>query len=135
MPDVTVKKVQDIDAIFHGAFKRAGDDLGVGAFGVNVIDFPPDTGEGTYPHHDHSHDDQEEVYLAWSGSGVITIGDEEVALDTDTLVRVGPGEKRKIRAGSDGLRLLALGGVPGRAYERPEPFKTTTPDPTVQPQT
>jgi mannose-6-phosphate isomerase-like protein (cupin superfamily) len=135
MPDVTVKRVQDIDAIFHGAFKRAGDDLGVGAFGMNVIDFPPDTGEGTYPHHDHTHDDQEEVYLAWSGSGVITIGDEEVALDADTVVRVGPGEKRKIRAGSDGLRLLALGGVPGRAYERPEPFKTTTPDPTVQPQT
>jgi mannose-6-phosphate isomerase-like protein (cupin superfamily) len=132
MPDMTVKKVNELDAIFHGAFKRAGDDLDVGSFGMNVIDFPPDTGEGTYPHHDHTHDNQEEVYLAWRGSGVITVGDEEITLDQDTIVRVGPETKRKIRAGSDGLRLLALGGVPGKVYDRPEPFKTSTPDPTAQ---
>jgi mannose-6-phosphate isomerase-like protein (cupin superfamily) len=132
MPDVTVKKVQDMDAMFYGAFKRAGDDIGVGSFGMNVIDFPPDSGEGTYPHHDHTHDNQEEVYLAWNGSGFITVEDEEIALDPETVVRVGPGVKRKVRAGSDGLRLLALGGVPGEVYERPEPFKTTTPDPTKQ---
>ena len=132
MADLTVKKVDEIDAIFHGAFKRAGDDLEIESFGMNVIDFPPDTGEGTYPHHDHTHDSQEEVYLAWRGSGVITVGDKEVALDQDTIVRVGPETKRKIRAGSDGLRLLALGGVPGEVYERPEPFKTSTPDPTAQ---
>ena len=132
MPDMTVKTVNEMDAIFHGAFKRAGDDLEVGSFGMNVIDFPPDSGEGTYPHHDHTHDNQEEVYLAWRGSGVITVDDEEITLDQDTVVRVGPETKRKIRAGSDGLRLLALGGVPGEVYNRPEPFKTSTPDPTAQ---
>src|SRR5215212_8197271 len=108
MADVTVRKVGEMDAIFYGAFKRAGDDLEVASFGMNVIDFPPGSGEGTYPHHDHTHDDQEEVYLAWSGSGVITVGDEEIPLDSETVVRVGPETKRKVRAGSDGLRLLAL---------------------------
>jgi mannose-6-phosphate isomerase-like protein (cupin superfamily) len=135
MAEVTVKKVDQMDAIFHGAFKRAGSELEVGAFGMNVLDFPPDTGEGTYPHHDHTHDDQEEVYIAWRGSGVITVDDEEIPLDGETVVRVGPGAKRKIRAGSDGLRLLALGGIPGGVYERPEVFTKGTPDPTTQPQT
>ena len=123
----TVKKVGEMDSIFRGAFKRAGDDLEVESFGMNVIDFPPETGEGTYPHHDHTHDDQEEVYLAWSGSGILTVGDEEIPLDGETVVRVGVEEKRKVRSGPDGLRLLVLGGVPGRVYERPETFKKARP--------
>ncbi len=132
MADVTVKRVGEMDSIFYGAFKRAGAELEVGSFGMNVIDFPPDTGEGTYPHHDHTHDDQEEVYFAWRGSGVITVGGEEIPLDEETVVRVPPGSKRKIRSGSAGLRLVALGGVPGRPYERPEPFRKGAPDPTAQ---
>lgn len=132
MGDVTMRRVEEMDGIFHGAFKRAGDELEIGSFGMNVIDFPPNSGEGVYPHHDHTHDDQEEVYLAWRGSGVITVGDEEYPLDPETIVRVGPGARRKIRSGDDGMRLLALGGVPGRVYERPDIFRRGTPDPTLQ---
>lgn len=133
MADVTVKKVEEMDAIFFGSFKRAGDELEIGSFGLNVIDFPPDAGE-QYPDHDHSHDNQEEVYLAQKGSGRIVIDDgaEEIPLDTDTIVRVGPTVKRKIFAGGEGLRLIALGGVPGQVYERPETFRKGTPDPTAQ---
>ena len=131
MAEVTVKKLGDMDAIAQGAFKRAGSELEVDAFGMNVIDFPPDSGEGVYPHHDHTHDDQEEVYIAWRGSGVITVDDEEIPLDEETVVRVGPSAKRKIRAGSEGLRLLALGGIAGKAYERPEVFAKGAADPTV----
>jgi len=134
MADVTVKKVDEMDAIFYGSFKRAGSELEIGSFGMNVIDFPPETGEGTYPHHDHTHDDQEEVYLAWRGSGVLTVGDDEIPLDAENVVRVGPGQKRKVRSGPDGMRLLVVGGVPGAAYTRPEVFTKGTPDPTKQPQ-
>ena len=135
MAEVTVKKVGEMDSIAQGAFKRAGSELELDAFGMNVLEFPPDSGEGAYPHHDHTHDDQEEIYIAWRGSGIITVDDEEITLDDETVVRVGPGAKRKIRAGSDGLRLLALGGVPGKAYKRPEVFTKGAPDPTAQPQT
>ena len=135
MAEVTVKKVEEMDSIARGAFKRAGSELKLGAFGMNVLEFPPDSGEGVYPHHDHTHDDQEEVYIAWRGSGFITIDDDEIEFDEETVVRVGPGAKRKIRSGPDGLRLLALGGVPGKAYERPDVFKKGAPDPTAQPQT
>jgi mannose-6-phosphate isomerase-like protein (cupin superfamily) len=133
MAEVTVRKVAEMDSIAQGAFKRAGSELELEAFGMNVLEFPPDAGEGVYPHHDHTHDNQEEVYIAWRGSGVITVGDDEIPFDADTVVRVGPGAKRKIRSGPDGLRLLALGGVPGKAYERPDVFKKGASDPTVQP--
>ena len=135
MADVTVRKVADMDSISRGAFKRAGDELEVGAFGMNVIDFPPDAGEGVYPHHDHTHDDQEEVYVAWRGSGFITVDDDEIPLDEETVVRVGVTPKRKVRSGPDGLRLLVISGVPGGAYTRAEVFKKGAPDPTAQPQT
>ena len=118
MADVTVKQVEDMEAIFYGSFKRAGAALEVGSFGMNVIDFPPDAGEGVYPDHDHADVGEEEVYLAWRGSGILTVEGEEITLDQDTVVRVGPETKRKVRSGPDGLRLLVLGGVPGAVYDR-----------------
>ena len=135
MADVTVRKLGDMDSIAQGAFKRAGSELELEAFGMNVIEFPPDSGEGVYPHHDHAHDDQEEVYIAWRGSGVITVDDEEFPLDEETVVRVGVTPKRKVRSGPDGLRLLVIGGVRGKTYERAEVFTKGAPDPTAQPQT
>jgi hypothetical protein len=134
MADVTVRKLGEMDAIFYGSFKRAGDELEIGSFGMNVIDMPANAGE-QYPDHDHSHDSQEEVYIAIKGSGKIVLDDgaEEVPLDEETMVRVGPSVKRKLFAGDDGMRVLALGGVPGKGYERPDVFKKGTPDPTAQP--
>ena len=134
MADVTVKQVDDMEAIFYGSFKRAGAALEVSSFGMNVIDFPPDAGEGVYPDHDHADVGEEEVYVAWKGSGILTVEGEEIALDQNTIVRVGPETRRKVRSGSDGLRLLVLGGVPGQAYERRERYRLGAPDPAEQPQ-
>ncbi len=38
-------------------------------------------------------------------------------LDGDTLVRVSSGTKRKVYAGPDGLTMIVVGAVPGKAYE------------------
>ena len=133
MADMTVKQVEDMEAIFYGSFKRAGAALEVDSFGMNVIDFPPDAGEGVYPDHDHADVGEEEVYLAWKGSGTLTVDGEEITLDQDTVVRVGPATKRKVRSGSDGLRLIVLGGVPGEVYERRERYRLGAPDPAEQP--
>jgi mannose-6-phosphate isomerase-like protein (cupin superfamily) len=130
--DSTVKQVNDMEAIFYGSFKRAGAELDVGAFGMNVIDFPPDSGEGVYPEHDHADVGEEEVYLAWRGSGILTVEGEEITLDQDTIVRVGADTKRKLRSGPEGLRLLVLGGVPGEVYDRRERYRLGAPDPAQQ---
>jgi mannose-6-phosphate isomerase-like protein (cupin superfamily) len=59
---------------------------------------------------------QEEVYVALRGSGTLVVDDEQYPIDSEHIVRVGPGVVRKILASPDGLRLLALGGTPGEAY-------------------
>ena len=132
MADMTVKQVGDMESIFYGSFRRAGAELELSSFGMNVIDFPPDAGEGVYPDHDHTEEGEEEIYLAWRGSGILTVEGEEIALDQDTAVRVGPATKRKVRSGPDGLRLLVLGGVPGEIYERRERYRKGAPDPAKQ---
>ena len=127
MADYTVAKIDDIEAVVGGAFKRARAALGVSSFGMQVLDMPPSTDR--YPEHDHGEDGQEEVYVTLSGGGEIEIEGERHPLDPQTLVRVGPGVTRKIYPGEQGVRVLALGGVPGKAYEAPDVTQLGAPDP------
>lgn len=116
MSDYSSKRIDEMEADFGGAFKKARAELGVTAFGMQILDLPPNLTEG-YPEHDHAETGQEEVYAVLRGSGTMTVAGEEIALDPEVLVRVGPGEKRGLKSGPEGLRILALGGVPGAAYE------------------
>jgi hypothetical protein len=127
MGGYAVKKIDDMEAVYAGGFKRARAELGVEAFGLQVLDFPPNTTQ--YPEHDHSKDGQEEVYITLRGSGEIEIDGERHRLDPETMVRVGPGVKRKIWTGDETLRVAAIGGVPGGVYEPPEMSKLGVPDP------
>lgn len=133
MADVTDAKIEEIDSIsgvLEGiTFYRAAAGLGVSAFGVSISDLAP--GADTYPEHDHSEEGiggrmfasrpqqlgQEEVYFALAGSGTVEADGESFPLDSDHAVRVGPGVTRKVLPGPDGLRLLAIGGTPGHAYD------------------
>jgi mannose-6-phosphate isomerase-like protein (cupin superfamily) len=131
MTDLEHMRIDEIDAI-EGfdrlSMRRAAAALGVSSFGVSIEEFGP--GADEYPEHDHDEDGlggkmfgerteqlgQEEVYVALRGSGTLIVNDEKYPIDSDHIVRVGPGVVRKILAGPDGLRLLALGATPGEAY-------------------
>jgi uncharacterized cupin superfamily protein len=115
MADYTAKSIDEMEAGFGGGFVKARAELGVTAFGMQVIQLPP--GYGDYPEHDHAESGQEEVFLAIGGSGWIDIEGERVELDPKTFVRVGAEAKRKVYAGPEGLRLLAIGGAPGEPYK------------------
>jgi hypothetical protein len=127
MSDYTVKRIDEMEAIYRGAFKRARAELGVESFGMQIIDMPG--GYENYPDHDHTHDNQEEVFLALRGGGELEIAGERFPLDSDHIARVGPEVKRKIWPGPDGIRVLVLGGVPGHAYEAADITKLGEPDP------
>jgi mannose-6-phosphate isomerase-like protein (cupin superfamily) len=133
MGKVTHVSIDEMDSI-EGFFERvtmhkAAAGLGVSAFGISIVDLDP--GADEYPEHDHSEDGiggkmfakrpqqlgQEEVYIALRGSGTVEAGGEEYEIDAEHIVRVDPDVKRKITPGPDGLRLLALGGTPGEAYD------------------
>lgn len=124
-----VKKIDDMEAIYRGAFKRARAELGVESFGMQVIDLPPEY--ENYPEHDHEHDGQEEVFIALRGGGEIEIAGERYPLDGDHMARVAPEVKRKLWPGAEGLRVLVLGGVAGKAYEPADITKLGEPDPSA----
>jgi len=118
MADVTVKRLEDFEAVFHGGMRRVRAGLGVTSFGIQVIELPADF--SMYPAHDHSHDDQEEVYLALGGRATLQVGEEEFDLEPGVFARVGPGQQRKLVTHREGARILCLGGTPGKIYEAPE---------------
>lgn len=133
MAEVTHLKIDDLDSIegvLEGiTFRRAAAGLGVSSFGISISELAP--GADQYPEHDHSAEGiggqmfakrpgqlgQEEVYVALRGSGTVEADGEQYPLDEDHIVRLGPEVRRKIVPGPDGLRLLALGGTPGAAYD------------------
>ena len=127
MADVTVKRLEDFEAIFGGGFYRVRAGLGVSSFGIAVMEFPPEFED--YPEHDQAHDSQEEVYTAIKGRATLIAGGQEHELEPGVWVRVGPSEKRKIVTGSEPARVLAVGGSVGGAYNPPEFTEDGAPDP------
>ncbi len=127
MADYAVKRIDEMEAIVRGSFKKARAELGVSSFGIQVIDMPPNV--DAYPEHDHSQDGQEEVYVAMRGGGEIEIEGERVPLDPETMVRVSAGTKRKLLPGDEGMRVLVIGGVPGEAYKIRDFTELGAPDP------
>jgi uncharacterized cupin superfamily protein len=130
MADVTVKELDDFEAVFGGGMRRVRAGLGVSSFGLQVIELPPNFEH--YPEHDHSHDEQEEVYTVLEGRVKLQAGGEEYELEPGTFARVGPGEKRKLVSGDEGVRILALGGTPGSAYKAPEFSEEGAPQPSLK---
>lgn len=123
MPDVTLASIDEMETIYDGIARRARATLGVSAWGMQVMTLPANW-DG-YP--DHSHDaateevGQEEVYIPLEGSALLRAGDESYELRPGIMVRVGPEQRRQILPGDEGIRFIALGGVPGTAYS-PSPW-------------
>jgi hypothetical protein len=121
MADVTVKRIDDFEAIFGGGFRRVRAGLGVTSFGLAVMELPANFSD--YPEHDQTHDHQEEVYTLLSGRATLRVGGEggeEIPLEPGVWARVGMEEKRKIITGDEPALVIAVGGSPGRAYQPPE---------------
>jgi uncharacterized membrane protein YidH (DUF202 family) len=113
-----VKHLSEIERAFGGALARVRAALGITAFGVQVADLPPNSGDLS-PEHDHRHDGQEELYLLLGGSADVVVTDATIRLDTETFIRLGPEVRRRIRSGPDGARVLMIGAVAGKPYTPP----------------
>lgn len=75
--------------------------------GVTVLDVE-EGWEGK--EHDHTHDDQEEVYILLDGSAQITVEGEVIPLEPGDAVRVGPGESRELAF--DERSQMVIAGAP-----------------------
>ena len=115
MPDVTVVAIDDMEPIFGGLARRARAELGVTAWGMQVLTLPP-SWDG-YPMHNHDGEaydpNQEEVYIPLAGAATLLADGREYELRPGMMASVGPAQLRKVVPGPDGIRFVALGGAPG----------------------
>jgi quercetin dioxygenase-like cupin family protein len=114
----TIKHVDDFEEMEgsgDATWRLARKSLGAEAFGFNVVDIAPG---GQIPAHDHTEDDQEEVFIILDGQATVITGDEEHDAPAGTYVRYAPEVKRTIRNGSDAPVRALLIGVPMKSgYE------------------
>jgi uncharacterized cupin superfamily protein len=108
--------IDELPALWDGFARLAGAGLDVTAFGVNVMELPPDYATEA---HDEADTGQQELYVALRGAGAVVVDGAPLPLDAGHLVKVDAGTSRLLSSGPDGLRVLCVGGVPGGAYERP----------------
>jgi mannose-6-phosphate isomerase-like protein (cupin superfamily) len=128
MTDVTVKHFEEMESALGGVFVRARAELGVSAFGMQVINLPAHFDE---PYAAHAHEGmppemafanhgQEEVYVPLRGRATLVADGERWALEPGMAVRVGAAQLRNIVTGAEPFQMLAIGGVPGRPYDAPD---------------
>ena len=114
---IAASAIDDLPQIWDGFAKLVRAGLDISAFGVQIMDLPPDY---TTASHDESETGQQELYVALRGSGAVVAGEQRLPLDSEHLVRVNAGVDRTLTSGPDGLRVLCVGAVPGAAYVAPE---------------
>ena len=127
MADYAAKKIGDMETFYKGLFRKARAEMGVESFGLSVIELGPNA--DNHPNHDHASEGQEEVFVVLRGSGEMEVEGERFPIDPETVVRVGPTAKRRIHPGAEGMRLIAIGGVPGGTYDAPGYTERGAPDP------
>ncbi|GGF56146.1 hypothetical protein GCM10011519_32610 [Marmoricola endophyticus] len=85
--------------------KRVSEALRLENFEVYQVELPP--GAETV-RHDHADDRVEDMYAVVRGSGWVVVGGEEVAVGPGQFVAVSLESARFVRAGEEGLTLIAV---------------------------
>jgi mannose-6-phosphate isomerase-like protein (cupin superfamily) len=99
-----------IDELGDGpGFRKVRGPLGVTAFGVNAIVYPP--GQEGFLHY---HDEQDELYFVHSGRAVVEVEGETFELGPGGLLHVEAATHRKLsNPFEEDLVLLVVGGKGG----------------------
>jgi quercetin dioxygenase-like cupin family protein len=104
-----VEEFEEMEGSGNATWRLARKSLGAEAFGFNVVDIAPG---GQIPEHDHSGDNQEEVYIVLDGQATLVTDGEAQEAPAGTYARYAPEVKRTIRNESDGNVRALLIGVP-----------------------
>jgi quercetin dioxygenase-like cupin family protein len=94
-------------------FRKIRSPLGVTAFGVNALVFPPH-----YEGPNHFHDLQDELYFVHRGTAVFTVEDEEHTVGEGGVVHVESTTHRMISNRTDDDLVLFIVGGKGGYVER-----------------
>jgi tetratricopeptide (TPR) repeat protein len=114
----TTARLEDIDEISDGRvpWRPVRHHFGIVSFGINAFT-GREAGDRLINEHDETDDGNEEIYLVQSGRARFELDGETLDAPTGTLVYAKPDVKRTAFAEEPNTTLLAVGGVPGKAYE------------------
>ena len=114
---VATMAIDDLPSLYDGLIKLARSGMGVTAFGVQVMDLPPDY---TTQSHDESGSGQQELYVGLRGAGWVLTDEQRLPIGEGMLIRIDAGVGRRLASGPDGVRIMCVGGVPGGVYQPPD---------------
>jgi mannose-6-phosphate isomerase-like protein (cupin superfamily) len=103
-------RVSSLDELGEGyGFRKVRAPLGVTAFGVNAIVYPP-----RYDGPEHYHDTQDELYFVHRGTARFVVDGEEHVVGEGGLVHVESTTPRSVsNAGDEELVVFIVGGKGG----------------------
>ncbi|MGH3036645.1 MAG: TPR end-of-group domain-containing protein [Gaiellaceae bacterium] len=118
MAQYEVASLDEIEEITDGRqpWRPIRHHFGIESFGVNAWT-AAGAGDRVINEHDETDDGNEELYLVIRGRATFELDGERLEAPTGTLVYVKPEVKRTAFADEAGTTILAVGGVPGKAYE------------------
>jgi hypothetical protein len=118
MSEYAVAHLDEIDETTDGRqpWRPVRHHFGITAFGVNAWT-GRDAGDRLINEHDESDDGNEELYLVVQGRAVFELDGDRVDAPVGTVVFARPGVKRTAFAEEPETTIIALGGIPGQAYE------------------
>ena len=115
-----VAHLDDIEELNDGRcpYRPVRHHFGITSFGMTAWT-GRDAGDRILNEHDEADvaDQSEELYLVQAGRAVFELDGERVDAPVGTFVFAPPGVKRTAFAEEPGTTIVAIGGVPGKAYE------------------
>jgi quercetin dioxygenase-like cupin family protein len=105
----SIDQFEEMEGSGGATWRLARKTLGAEAFGFNVVDIEAG---GEIPAHDHTGDNQEEVFIILEGQGTIVTDGEEHDAPAGTFCRLAPEVNRTVRNTSEAKVRALLIGVP-----------------------
>ena len=116
----TIKRIdefEEMEGSGGATWRLARKTLGAEAFGFNVVDIEAG---GQIPAHDHTGDNQEEVFIILEGDAVMRLDGEEHNAPAGTFASIEPPASRTILNRSDApVTALLIGVHPAGDYSAP----------------
>ena len=120
MNEYQVAHLDEIEVLDDGRqpYRAVRHRFGITSFGITTWT-AREAGDRILNEHDEAdtNDGSEELYLVQSGTAVFELDGERVEAPAGTFVFAPPGVKRTAFAEEAGTTIVAVGGVPGKAYD------------------
>jgi uncharacterized cupin superfamily protein len=104
-----VEEFEELEGSGNATWRLARKTLGAESFGFNIVDIAPG---GQIPEHNHTGDNQEEVFIILDGQATIVADGKEHSAPAGTFCRYAPEVNRTIRNHSESPVRALLIGVP-----------------------